>query len=167
MLHTTAGNLLVLPLSNKTYSFFIHYLYTTLSFILHDFYPFLIKVQLLQKPTWLFVTGNTNIRWIKISHLYKGSFRHSNTEGLFIKGLVRVVEPPRIGYEEFLYRYKIKGYICCNWVTRSQRVLKNLDPNCTLFNDNYCININKKYINGSTTRALKRKKLILLFHKVV
>lgn len=50
---------------------------------------------------------------------------------------------------------------------------KSLDSKSILFNDNSGININKKvnimskYINGPITRALKRKKLILLFQKVI
>ena len=128
---------------------------------------------MLQKQTWLFVTDNTNVRWIKIFHLYKGSFRQCTTEGLFIKGSARVVEPPRIEYKGFKYRYKIKGDICRNWITRSRRMRKSLDSKHVLFNDNSGININKKvnvmskYINGPITRALRRKKLILLFQKVV
>ena len=50
---------------------------------------------------------------------------------------------------------------------------KSLDSKHVLFNDNSGININKKvnvmskYINGPITRALRRKKLVLLFQKVV
>jgi len=128
---------------------------------------------LLQKQTWLFVTDNTNVRWIRIFHLYKGSFRRHTSEGLFIKGSARIVEPPRIEYKGFKYRYKVKGDICRCWIVRSKVNIKNYDIKVVHFNDNSGININKKvnimskYINGPTSRAIRRKKLITLFRKIV
>lgn len=128
---------------------------------------------MLQKQTWLFLTDNTNVRWIKIFQLYKGSFRNSSHEGLFVKGSARVVEPPRLEYKGFKYRYKVKGDICRSWIIRTRCVCLNLDTKGVTFNDNSGININKKvnimskYINGPVARALYRKKLITLFKKVV
>jgi ribosomal protein L14 len=127
----------------------------------------------LQKQTWLFITDNTNVRWIKIFQLYKGSFRKFTHEGLFVKGSARIVEPPRIEYKGFKYRYKVKGDICRNWVIRSKFLVKSSDFKCVKFNDNAGININKKvnimskYINGPIVRAVNKKKLILLFNKVL
>ena len=106
-------------------------------------------------------------------HLYKGSFRRSTNEGLFIKGSARVVEPPRIEYKGFKYRYKIKGDICRCWIVRTKLKVFIGDSRCVRFSDNAGININKKvnvmskYINGPITKGVKRKKLITLFKQVL
>ena len=159
--------------TSENVKFFIlsyYYIWSPFNFRFHNI---LIKVLLLQKQTWLFITDNTNVRWLKIFHLYKGSFRQSTKYGLFIKGSARVVEPPRIEYKGFKYRYKIKGDICRSWITRTRRASKNLDMKHVTFNDNSGININKKtnvmskYINGPIARSINRKKLILLFNKVI
>jgi ribosomal protein L14 len=128
---------------------------------------------MLQKHTWLFITDNTNVRWLRIFHLYKGSFRRSTHEGLFIKGSARVVEPPRIEYKGFKYRYKIKGDICRCWIARSKLRLKYDDSKRLQFADNSGLNINKKvnimskYINGPVSRSIKKKKLTVLFKSVI
>ena len=128
---------------------------------------------MLQKQTWLFITDNTNVRWLNIFHLYKGSFRNSTNEGLFIKGSARIVEPPRIEYKGFKYRYKIKGDICRCWIVRTQLKVLTSDKRGVCFNDNAGININKKvnvmskYINGPAARGINRKKLITLFKQVL
>ena len=128
---------------------------------------------MLQKQTWLFITDNTNVRWINVFHLYKGSFRRSTSEGLFIKGSARVVEPPRIEYKGFKYRYKIKGDICRCWVVRTKLKVLTCDNRGVCFNDNAGININKKvnimskYINGPIANGVKRKKLMTLFKRVL
>ena len=82
---------------------------------------------MLQKQSWLFITDNTNVRWLRIFHLYKESFRKSSSDGLFIKGSARIVEPPRIEYKGFKYRYKIKGDICRCWLSRTKLVKQSLD----------------------------------------
>ncbi len=130
-------------------------------------------VKMLQKQSWLFLTDNTNVCWVKIFQLYKGSFRNFSHEGLFVKGSARVVEPPRLEYKGFKYRYKVKGDICRIWIVRTKRLRLSLDYKGIKFNDNSGININKKvnimskYINGPVSRALFRKKLITLFKKVI
>ena len=133
----------------------------------------LTMVLLLQKQTWLFLTDNTNVRWLKIFHLYKGFIRKTTHEGLFVKGSARIVEPPRIEYKGFKYRYKIKGDICRCWIARTNRRQYYNDGKCTQFNDNSGININKKvnimskYINGPISKSIKRKKLVILFKQVL
>ena len=128
---------------------------------------------MLQKQSWLFITDNTNVRWLRIFHLYKGSFRKSSSDGLFIKGSARVVEPPRIEYKGFKYRYKIKGDICRCWLSRTKLLKQSLDSKGVQFYDNAGININKKvnimskYINGPISKSINRKKLIILFKRVI
>lgn len=106
-------------------------------------------------------------------HLYKGSFRKHTTTGLFIKGSARIVEPPRIEYKGFKYRYKVRGDICRLWLVRSNLREHYLDQRWIQFKGNAGLNINKKvnimskYINGPITKSLRRKKLVSLFKTVI
>lgn len=128
---------------------------------------------MLQKESWLFITDNTNVNWLKIFHLYKGFFRKSTKESYFIKGSCKIVEPPRIEYKGFKYKYKIKGDICRSWICRTRKALLSKDSRAVTFNNNSGININKKtnvmskYINGSVGLSIKLKKLSILFKIVL
>ena len=90
-----------------------------------------------------------------------------------MKGSARVVEPPRLEYKGFKYRYKIKGDICRCWISRTKLRMVSHDTKRVQFNDNSGININKKvnvmskYINGPIARSIYRKKLVILFKKVI
>ena len=77
---------------------------------------------MLFKESWVYVSDNTNIRWIKVFQLYKGSRRRQTGVGMFIKGSARVVEPPRIVYKGFRYKYKVRGDICRGLVARANRL---------------------------------------------
>lgn len=128
---------------------------------------------MLQKESWLFIADNTNVRWIKIFHLYKGFHRKSTRIGFFMKGSARVVEPPRVEYKGFKYKYNIKGDIVRTLLIRGN--IQELNPNGSRvrFLSNSGLTIKKKidlkskYINGPVTRKLNRRKLITLFKKVV
>ena len=128
---------------------------------------------MVQKQSWIFLTDNTNVRWIRVFHLYKGFFRKSTTTGLFVKGSARVVEPPRIEYKGFKYRYKVRGDICRLWLARLNLKAIYLDTKWVQFEGNAGLNINKKvnimskYINGPITKSIKRKKLVSLFKTTV
>lgn len=128
---------------------------------------------MVQKQSWIFLTDNTNVRWLRVFHLYKGFFRKVTTVGLFVKGSARIVEPPRIEYKGFKYRYKIRGDICRLWLVRSNLQMPRPDKRWSQFKGNAGLNINKKinimskYINGPAARALNRKKLLTLFKVVI
>ena len=128
---------------------------------------------MLQKESWVYVSDNTNVRWIKIFHLYKGFKRKSSKEGFFVKGSAKIVEPPRIEYKGFKYKYNIKGDICRSLICRSKNLRSNLNKDTLLFNNNSVIQIKKKndpkskFINGPVMRNIKKKKLLLLFKKVL
>ncbi len=128
---------------------------------------------MLQKESWIYVTDNTNIRWLKIFQLYKGFFRKFSREGDFIKGSARVVEPPRLEYKGFKYRYSIKGDINRALIVRTIRPLIRNDGSSTRFNHNGILIVVKKhdfrskYLNGPISRAIKRKKLKTLFKSVI
>jgi len=127
---------------------------------------------LLKKESTLFITDNTNVKWVKIFHLYKGFFRKTTSENLFIKSSARVVEPPRIEYKGFKYKYKIKGDIVRVWICRTKKPKFTKDQRYVRFWDNSGLCITKKtqltskYINGPFSKSTKNRKLISLF-KVV
>ena len=72
------------------------------------------------KKTWLYVADNTNVDWIQTFHLYGGFFRKVSKVGLFLKSSARVVEPPRIEYKGFKFKFNKKGDICRGIVIRSK-----------------------------------------------
>lgn len=128
---------------------------------------------MLQKESWLYITDNTNVRWIRIFHLYKGFHRKITYNGFFVKGSARVVEPPRQEYKGFKYKYSLKGDICRSWIVRSNRLNIHNDLSHTFIKSNAGILIKKKqdpkskYLNGPITRSLKRRKLLTLFKVLV
>jgi ribosomal protein L14 len=81
------------------------------------------------------------------------------------------VEPPRLEYKGFKYKYKIKGDIVKSIIVRVNRSLRKKDSCSIRVRDNSVILINKKFnitskfMNGITLRSAKRKKLIILFKK--
>lgn len=128
---------------------------------------------MLQRETWLFITDGTNVKWVKIFQLYKGFMRKVTIPGFFIKGSARVVEPPRLEYKGFKYKYSLKGNICRSWIIRSRGSLRSNTGGIIRFGDNSGINIKKKnnpkskFLLGPISRILKRKKLLTLFRIVL
>lgn len=116
---------------------------------------------------------NTNIRWVKIFHLYKGFNRKTTYKGFFVKGSARVVEPPRIEYKGFKYKYNIKGDICRCWIVKSN--IKNLkkDNSFSFIKSNSAFVIKKKqdpkskYLKGPISKTIKRKKFKTLFKVII
>jgi ribosomal protein L14 len=128
---------------------------------------------MIQKKSWLNVSDNTNVNWLQTFHLYKGFKRGSSPIGFFIKGSARVVEPPRVEYKGFKFKFNKKGNICRGLLVRTAYVNRRLDGATTLFYENSTILIKKKqdpkskYIFGPTLCGLKRKKFKSLFKSVV
>jgi len=128
---------------------------------------------LLLKESWLSVTDNTNVRWVKVFQLYKGSTKKSLKIGFFLKGSARIVEPPRLEYKGFKYKFNLKGDICRLLFVRANFTKLNLDGSSTRFYNNSGINIRKKqdpkskFLNGPITRNIKRKKFLTLFKVVI
>lgn len=128
---------------------------------------------MLQRETWLFITDGTNVKWVKIFQLYKGFRRRVTIPGFFIKGSARVVEPPRLEYKGFKYKYSLKGNICRSWIIRSRGSLRSNTSGIIHFSGNSGINIKKKnnpkskFLLGPISRILKRKKLLTLFKVVI
>lgn len=128
---------------------------------------------MLFKESFSYVSDNTNVRWIKIFHLYKGFNRKKTTIGFFTKGSCRVVEPPRIEYKGFKYKFLIKGDITKQLFIRSTRKYFCKTGKTVLLNNNSSICIKKKqepkskFLNGPFLRLSKRKKAATLFSKVI
>lgn len=125
------------------------------------------------KKTWLSVSDNTNVRWIQIFHLYKGFHRKSSMIGFFIKGSARVVEPPRLEYKGFKFKFNKKGDICRGIIIRAKYTRRKNDGSSLTFINNNTIllkkkqDIKSKYIYGPATSLIKRKKFITLFSTIL
>jgi large subunit ribosomal protein L14 len=124
------------------------------------------------KQTWLSISDNTNVRWLQVFHLYKGFYRKSSQIGFFIKGSARVVEPPRLEYKGFKFKYNKKGDICRGLVVRNKYNITRNDGSVVYFNQNSIIMIKKKqdikskYLYGPISYKIKRKKFLNLFSYV-
>ena len=125
------------------------------------------------KQTWVSAADNTNVRWLRIFHLYKGSFRHKSAVGDFVKGSVRVVEPPRLEYKGFKFKFNKKGNICRMLLVRACYNSLRLDGSTSTFWQNSGILIKKKqnpkskYLQGPVTYNLKRKKFKTLYKLIL
>ena len=96
--------------------------------------------------------------------MYKGFFRKVTRIGFFIKGSARVVEPPRIEYKGFKYKYSIKGDINRLLLIRSYKSNINKDKSFNLIQNNSGIIIKKKmlpkskFVYGIVSKKILRKK---------
>lgn len=130
-------------------------------------------VTLLKKESWVFISDSTNIRWSKIFHLYKGFIRKQTKPGFFVKGSARVVEPPRIEYKGFKYKYSVKGDICRIYLIRANYKLFNKSNLQIYFSGSSGFTIKKKqdpkskFLSGPVSRLIKRKKVLSLFKSVI
>jgi large subunit ribosomal protein L14 len=124
------------------------------------------------KQTWLEVADNTNVRWLQVFHLYKGFHRSSSKVGFFIKATARVVEPPRLEYKGFKFKFNKKGDICRGLLIRSKYRLNKNDGSSIYFKDNSTIllkkkqDIKSKYLYGPVSYLIKRKKFLTVFSYV-
>ena len=125
------------------------------------------------KKTWINISDSTNVEWVQIFHLYKGFNRKKTGIGNFVKGSARVVEPPRLEYKGFKYKYNVKGDICRGIIVRTRYVIRRNDGVVIFFKANNMILIRKrqdvkpKYIYGPTSEKLKRKRFITIFKTVI
>lgn len=128
---------------------------------------------MLSKESWIFIADSTNIRWSKVFHLYKGFIRKKTRPGFFVKASARIVEPPRIEYKGFKYKYSIKGDISRIYIIRANYRLFNKSNFYVYFTGNAGFNIKKKFdpkskfLSGPISRLSKRKKVLSLFKLVI
>ena len=128
---------------------------------------------MVQKKTWLAISDNTTVNWLQIFHLYKGFHRHTSEEGYFIKGSARSVEPPRVEYQGFKFKYNTKGDICRSLLLRTNFTNFKNDGQTLKFYSNNGILVKKKqnpkskYLFGPISSKVRRKKFKLLFRTVL
>jgi large subunit ribosomal protein L14 len=125
------------------------------------------------KQTWLSVADNTNVNWLQVFHLYKGFKRKCSTIGFFIKGSARSVEPPRVEYKGFKFKFNKKGDICRGLLVRTKFKTRRDDGASVLFKNNSLIMLKKKqdvkskYLHGPVCYKIKRKRFLNLFSFVI
>ena len=128
---------------------------------------------MIQKESWVYISDNTNVKWIKTFHLYQGFQRKKTKLGNFIKGSARIVEPPRVEYKGFKYKYSLKGDILKSIIIRTKYKYKYKSSSQISLNDNASIIVKKnllpqsKFMKGPTIRGSKRKKLTALFDVII
>ena len=128
---------------------------------------------MISKQTWVFATDNTNVRWLRTFHLYKGFRRQSSEVSFFIKGSARIVEPPRLEYKGFKFKFNKKGDVCRMLLVRTLKIRPKSDgTGINLFTNAGILikkkqNVKSKYINGPTVWHLKRKKFKSLFQTLL
>lgn len=105
--------------------------------------------------------------------MYKGFNRRSTSLGFFIKGSARVVEPPRIEYKGFKFKFSRKGDICRAIIVRTKFPTKRFDGSVLLFKVNSLLIIKKKqdlrskYVFGPVSATIQRKKFKSIFRTIL
>lgn len=128
---------------------------------------------MLLRLSWLNISDNTNVRWLQTFHLYKGWKRKSTSLGFFIKGSARIVEPPRIEYKGFKFKFSKKGDICRSLIVQTKYHNVKFDGSSTYLPTNNAFLLKKKqdlrskYIFGPISKTFKRKRFKSLFVKVI
>lgn len=128
---------------------------------------------MIYRQTWLTIADNTNVNWLQTFHLYRGFLRRVSYIGFFVKGSARSVEPPRMEYKGFKFKFNKKGDICRALIIRAKKPLRKRDGSVIYFSENAGILLKKKqdlkskYLFGPVTSLMKRKKFKTLFKTVI
>ena len=96
------------------------------------------------RKTWLAISDNTNVNWLQVFHLYRGFHRRKSPIGFFVKGSARSVEPPRIEYKGFKFKFNKKGDICRALIIRAVKPVLKPDGTVIYFSKNNGVLIKKK-----------------------
>lgn len=110
---------------------------------------------------------------MRLFHLYKGFFRKTTKVGYFVKGSVRKVEPPRVEYKGFKFKFNLKGDICRGLIIRNKYRIRSKDGSVKFCKFNNIVSIKKKqqfkskYLYGPVPLEIKRKKILTLFKKII
>jgi len=128
---------------------------------------------MLLKLSWLGISDNTNVLWLQIFHLYKGWDRRVTHLGFFVKGSARVVEPPRIEYKGFKFKFSRKGDICRSILVQTRYGFCKKDGSLfrPLSNSGFLIrkkqDLRSKYIIGPVISTFRRRKFKTLFKTIL
>ena len=123
--------------------------------------------------SWLNIADNTNVRWFQVFHLYKGWKRKSTRLGFFVKGSARIVEPPRIEYKGFKFKYSKKGDVCRSIIVQTSYPSRRYDGSVLYSKGNNAFIIRKKqdlkskYIFGPVSTMFTRRRFKSLFKRVL
>nr|YP_010725848.1 50S ribosomal protein L14 [Bakuella subtropica]WDY80893.1 50S ribosomal protein L14 [Bakuella subtropica] len=121
------------------------------------------------RQTWLYIADGTNTLWIQTFHLYKGFFRKTSYPGLFIRGSVKEVIPPKLEYKGFRKKNNKKGDVLRTLLVRARFSSRKKDNSSIIFFSNDAVLIKKKmdfrskYLYGPLATSLKRKRILSLF----
>jgi ribosomal protein L14 len=105
--------------------------------------------------------------------LYKGFHRKRTGLSFFIKGSARIVEPPRIEYKGFKFKFNKKGDICRAIIVRTKFPTTKLDGSVLYFRYNNALLIRKKqdlkskYVFGPVSSTINRKKFKSIFKTII
>jgi len=128
---------------------------------------------MLLRLSWLSIADNTNVRWLQIFHLYKGWKRKNTRLGFFVKGSARIVEPPRVEYKGFKFKFSRKGDICRSIIVQTRFPARKLYVSVYYFptNNGFLIrkkqDLKSKYIFGPISTTFKRRRFKTLFKTVL
>ena len=84
-----------------------------------------------------------------------------------------MVEPPRLEYKGFKFKFNRKGDICRGFIARTRYPVTTTDGCIALFRSNDIILLKKKqepkskFMHGPVSFKLRRKKFLLLFPAVI
>jgi ribosomal protein L14 len=128
---------------------------------------------MIAKLSWISIADNTNVNWLQIFHLYKGWSRRVTFLGFFVKGSARVVEPPRIEYKGFKFKFNRKGDICRSILVQVSK--PQLKGDGSVFyspqNNGFIIrkkqDLKSKYTFGPVVSTFKRRRFKTLFKTIL
>lgn len=124
---------------------------------------------MISKLSWINIADNTNVNWLQVFHLYKGWRRQTTYLGFFVKGSARVVEPPRIEYKGFKFKFSRKGDICRSIIVEVKKPTQKKDGSVVYLPSNNALLIRKKqdlrskYLFGPIVSSFRRRRFKALF----
>lgn len=122
---------------------------------------------------FLQTSDRTNLKWMKVVHLYKGFRRYTSETGLYVKASAKKVKPPKIEYKGFKRKYIKKGDLVRAMIIKARYKKQFKKSVKTFFLNNSSIIIKKKnitrskYFFGLVSKNIKKKKFIILFNKAL
>lgn len=128
---------------------------------------------MLQRLTYVYVSDNTFILWLRVFHTYGGFSRRFSYVNNYLKGSARVVRPARREYKGFKVKITRKGAI-----SRLLIIKTNL-PACLYFGGgssllrNCGIGIKKnrilkgKYVYGTCSKNVRQRRFRTLFSRLL
>lgn len=124
---------------------------------------------MIQKQTWIKLTDSSQAQWVNTFHLYAGFYRKTSSVGYFIKGSVRIIQPPMQVYKGFSVKFINKGRIVRTLLTRQKysSLLLNTISRKSWLNTGVVLkrkgNLLASHLIGPVMKEVKKKRYIQLF----